>query len=274
MTEYAPMLASPGGDLDYLCDNDDWWASVKMDGHRLIVAIENGKAQFLSRTGKPLPISAEVAGSFEVPKATGRKWVFDGEYMPKEGRYYLFDLPILEGLVEPRDAYHFRHDALAVAVKGMDEPALDIVPTWTSTDEKRDAAQRIQQRGGEGLVFKRSNAPYRFGRRSRAWMKVKFVKEVDCVIVDRNRDGKTNWVLAVNDGARWHEVGEVSGLTGDADRLDIGSVVTVTCLYASEDNRLVQPVTPRLRHDKLALECTLDQLQSIRANRDVKSLLG
>jgi ATP-dependent DNA ligase len=268
------MLASPGGDLDHLCGNEDWWGSVKMDGHRLIVVVDHGKVQFLSRTGKPLPVSTEVAGSFETPKATGRKWVFDGEYMPREGRYYLFDLPILEGLVAPQDAYHFRHNALVVAVNGMREAALDVIPTWTTTEDKREAADLIRHRGGEGLVFKRSDAPYRFGRRSRAWMKVKFVKEVDCVIVDQNRDGKTNWVLAVNDGAQWHEVGEVSGLAGDADKIQIGSVVTVTCLYASEDNRLVQPVTPRLRHDKPALECTLDQLLSIRANRDVESLLG
>lgn len=274
MTIYYPMLASPGGDVRSLANNDKWWASIKMDGHRLLTIVDDGSLRFQSRTGKPLRVDPALATELQVLAKLPGTWVFDGEYMPKTGHYFLFDLPVAaDDLVQTATPYEKRQQHLDVVVGTLASHLIHTLPVWRTTEEKSAAVDRIRDRGGEGLVFKKASSTYRWGRRSKDWMKVKFVKDVDCVIVDRNRDGKTNWVLAVNDGKTWHEVGEVSGLTGDANSINIGSVVTVQCLYASDDNRLVQPVTPRIRHDKDALECTLDQLESIRPNRDILSLI-
>lgn len=272
------MLASPGGDLGRLCEDSRWSASIKMDGHRLVVVVEPGRVQFLSRTSKPLPVAQRIVDAFNLALPADSRWVFDGEYMPKDEHFYVFDIPEIRTagtvLIDKHTEFSVRHEALTHTIPVLGSQHVSTIPLWTTTIDKRAAAEHIREAGGEGLVFKRNDSKYQFGRRSPLWLKVKFVKDVDCVVVGANRDGKKNWVLAVNDGAAWHEIGEVSGLTGDADQIEIGSVVTVQCLYASEDNRLVQPVTPRLRHDKDPLECTLDQLQSIRANRNLSSLLG
>lgn len=272
-----PMLATPGGDSAHLlCNNDDWIASVKMDGHRLIVVIEGKKVTFLSRTGKPLPVSDELKCAFNFLtdiSLDARRIVIDGEYMPKEGRYYVFDLPELTGFVSPETPLDTRLSLIPTLLNGHPD-CIEILPTWETTKDKIDAVGRIKARGGEGLVFKKRSSRYQPNRRSKAWVKLKFVHDVDCVVVDANRNGKTNWALAVNDGTKWVEVGEVSGLTGDKDLIQIGDVVKVTCLYASEDNRLVQPVSPQRREDKSPLECTLDQLDSIRPNRDIKALIS
>lgn len=272
-----PMLATPGGENAHLlCDNDDWYASVKMDGHRLIVEMEGQHINFLSRTGKPLPVTDELWTAFNFLTAVsldGRRIVLDGEYMPKEGRYYVFDLPELTGFVGIDTPLEQRL-ALIPTLLADAPDCIEVLPYWTTTKDKTDAVHRIKNRGGEGLVFKKRGSKYQPNRRSKAWVKLKFVHDVDCVIVDANRNGKTNWALAVNDGKKWVEVGEVSGLTGDKDLLQIGDVVKVTCLYASEDNRLVQPVSPKKRDDKTPLECTLDQLDTIRPNRNISELIA
>lgn len=272
-----PMLATPGGDNPYaLLSSDDWIASVKMDGHRLIVVIVGKDVTFLSRTGKPLPVSDELRGAFSFltdVSLDGRRIVIDGEYMPKEGRYYVFDLPELTGFVSQDTALEQRLSLLPTLLTDAPD-CIEILPNWTTTKDKTDAVYRIKARGGEGLVFKKRSSKYQSNRRSKSWVKLKFVHDVDCVVVDANRNGKTNWALAVNDGKKWVEVGEVSGLTGDKDLIEVGDVVKVTCLYASEDNRLVQPVSPKKRDDKTPLECTLDQLDSIRPNRNISELIA
>jgi len=111
----------------------------------------------------------------------------------------------------------------------------------------------------EGLIFRQLDAPYREGR-SKDLIKIKFRHTVDCVVTDLRRDKKANMALGLFDDSQLVEVAECTALAGDKNRIRIGDVVEVTYLYASADNRLVQPTKPVIRTDKFARECTLDQL--------------
>jgi ATP-dependent DNA ligase len=118
---------------------------------------------------------------------------------------------------------------------------------------------------GEGLIAKRVGAVYREGLRSRDWVKIKRHHEIDCVVTWLGAE-RANMGVGLYDGDHLVDVAEVGRLTGDGRRCQVGDVVTVRCLYASDTNRLIQPTLPRLRTDKTARECTLDQLHAARTN--------
>jgi hypothetical protein len=107
-----------------------------------------------------------------------------------------------------------------------------------------------------------ASGTYQEGTRSRDVLKWKRVKDLDAVVIDRNRGGKSNFILGLyNEDGEMVEIGAVSALTGDGPRIEVGSVVSVSYLYCSDDGQLVQPVMPRLRTSKDAWECVTSQLQ-------------
>jgi len=76
--------------------------------------------------------------------------------------------------------------------------------------------------------------------------------------------------MVVYDGAKTFEVGKVFAGTTNASRKSIDGllasaktpVAEVKYLYATDDQQLFQPVFVRLRDDKKARECLLEQLRS------------
>jgi hypothetical protein len=122
---------------------------------------------------------------------------------------------------------------------------------------------RLLENGAEGVMFNRLQASYEFGRRSFSLLKVKFIKDVDCVVTALNLDSKANMQLAVYDGDELRIIGECTALAGDGARVKPGDVVTVQYLYALDPSapRLYQPTRPRIRTDKSPRECVLDQIR-------------
>jgi DNA ligase-1 len=92
------------------------------------------------------------------------------------GRAFLVDEPLVE-----------RRAALAAAVAPA--PALEIAP-WHALETAAapaavgEAFDAARARGNEGLVFKRTDAPYAPGRRGKWWLKLKReLSTLDCVVV-------------------------------------------------------------------------------------------
>ena len=148
-------------------------------------------------------------------------------------------------------------------------PYVHMLPSYSEAQAKKEFYVRLRREKAEGVVFKRRGAVYKQGR-STYLLKHKFTKTVDCVIIARNVDDKDNFVLAMYDEfGCLQEVGKVSALTGDGPKLKIGDVAEVTILYATNSNKLYQPVSPKLRLDKTEKECTLDQLEEMKPSKKV-----
>ncbi len=178
-------------------DDDRWLYEVKFDGFR-VLAVKNGATvELWSRNRKPLQARfPEVAAA--VRRLPIRSCVLDGEVCAltpqglssfqllqnqEEGAppivYYAFDL-LWEGARDlralPLMERKTRLDALLLRAT---DP---IRPSTFFTEDPARVLSRLRKLGGEGAVAKRRDSPYEAGRRSPAWIKIKFVKAQEFVI--------------------------------------------------------------------------------------------
>jgi bifunctional non-homologous end joining protein LigD len=138
----------------------------------------------------------------------------------------------------------------------------------------------------EGVMAKKKESVYVTGR-SHAWLKIKDEKTVDCVIVGYVTKTRTiaSLALGLYDAGGLTYVGQVGtgfseSLLGELVKVlvrarsdvalpkEVLSVVPdkvceVRYLQYTDDNRLRAPVFVRMRDDKPAAECTIDQVQSV-----------
>ena len=252
--------------VDDLLINDDWWMSQKLDGQRLIVDIgSEGQFECYGRAGISIHPTPEILRDIKVdPRFSG--WTMDGELLDQG--FYAFDLLRGEGSYVNNMMLDTRLAFLDRLIKLLECEVIKGTPVWKTTEEKQFNWQRASEEHLEGVVFKKAKAPYKPGRNMN-FVKYKFVKDVDCQVIDKEVNGKRNFLLGIYNGDHIVEVGKVSALTGDGPRVRVGDVVTVECLYASENGNLVQPVTPRLRRDKKPEECTIDQIFQLQTRKDL-----
>lgn len=186
------MMATSGAVLPA---GPEWSYEVKWDGYRA-QAVKNGPAVSLaSRNLKDItrqfPAVVRVAGLVRAASA-----VLDGEIvaLDADGRpsfqalhhadteglsivYYAFDLLHLNGRDLTAAPLDERRKALRQVVEGSGVLLSDPLP---GTPEQIAAA--VRGLGLEGVVAKRRRSIYAAGRRSDAWVKVRFAKHQEFVI--------------------------------------------------------------------------------------------
>ncbi len=191
-----PMLATPG----LLPEDDAGWAyEIKWDGVRAILYVEGGRVRALSRND--LDVTSSFPELAEVGKHLGMTTcVLDGEVvaLDDDGRP---SFARLQHRLHVRDGRDARRRAAADPVSfvafdvlyldgrlRLDEPyddrrklleSLDLTgPGFITTESFRgvagaDVLAGTAANGLEGVVAKRRKSPYRPGRRSLDWVKVK-----------------------------------------------------------------------------------------------------
>lgn len=250
-------------EVERMLADDTFVAEPKLDGVRCMVAIIDGKAILRNRQGLPL-----MAGSQAVHATLTRAfndlgllgdWLFDGELVGDT--LHLFDLVRGgQGAVTQFQPYIERSLALRLLTQVIDLPAnVRIVDQAIGTDAKRALLEQTKADGGEGIMLKALGAPYVSGRSDRCGVKVKLTKDVDLIVMSLAFNGKENAVLgAVAPHGQVVEVGRCS--TIGKSKVQPGDVVEVRFLYVGANGRLVQPRMMRVRRDKQANECLLEQL--------------
>ncbi len=156
--------------------------------------------------------------------------------------------------------------------------------------------EAVLKLGLEGIVAKRKTSAYEPGKRSDNWLKIKRIKSVDCIIVGFTR-GKGEreesfgaLLLALYDGKALRYVGKVGtgfdratlrSLREKVEKLRVDAlklkgyegirgasfikpelVAEIAYDSVTHDFKLRMPRFVRLRSDKAAKECTLEQLFS------------
>jgi ATP-dependent DNA ligase len=170
----------------------------------------------------------------------------------------------------------------------------------TYYDNFEEHLKNIFAAGGEGMVFKHMDCPYRAGKRTTASQMFKYKESLDsvdlvCIGLEdptyyyegkeaeswpyKNEKGELitkpayyGWKTALRVGAykdgKIKEVGTVaSGLT-DADREDMGvnpenwidKVVEIQCMSTTKDGALRHPVFRRVREDKGPDDCLWNEI--------------
>jgi ATP-dependent DNA ligase len=252
-----------------------WSMQPKLDGDRLLILVEDGVVSAYGRNGqaKVSNIGAAILAPFR--KFSSGRWVFDGEVV---GRVlWLFDLPEAlpeaDHIIGPSNSFATRYAALTAVVDVLGSEHVRLVPVADTPEEKAAMLADAQENRKEGVMFRLNAAPYMVGR-SPALLKHKFVKTIDCVVIEAGRKGKDSASLGVFDhDGNLVEVGAAStiGKNKRGGGIKAGQVVEVEFLYilSQDDPRLYQPRIKSVRSDKAAAECSTDQLIGAHTNRDV-----
>ena len=178
--------------------NGLWLYEVKFDGFR-VLAIKNGKdVELWSRNQKPLH-----ARFPEVAKAVARlrvkSCILDGEVcaLDESGKssfqllqnqgetdhpvvYYAFDV-LFEGTKDLRSLPVTERKAhLEKILTKATEP---IRPSAYFTEDPKNILEKMAAAGAEGSIAKLMTSTYEVGRRSGAWVKIKFHKGQEFVVV-------------------------------------------------------------------------------------------
>jgi ATP-dependent DNA ligase len=244
-------------ELSAYLDNDKYSISQKLDGHRVVV--QTGPLRCFTRQGHDRDVPASVR---EALGDIQSEWIFDGELLDKT--YHCFDiLGTSRGSVR---SWKWTQRQAVLTAALQNRPGIVVVPQITTTAAKREFFDLCQSQKVEGVVFARTDAKYKPGRNLNT-VKHKFMKDIDCVVLDRSINGKDNLLLGVYRDGQVVEVGKVSALTGDGPKVQIGDVVTVRVLYATNSDKLYLPVTPRIRADKSPEECSYDQITVLKTNK-------
>ncbi|MBW8861950.1 MAG: hypothetical protein JF601_06200 [Acidobacteria bacterium] len=187
------MMATRAASLP---DGGDWSYEVKWDGYRAQVIKSGDLVALASRNLKDITRQfPAIAGA--VARMPAQSAILDGEIvaLDREGRpsfqalhhwsfdglslvYYAFDLLHLNGRDLTKRPLDERRAALRTVVDGT-APLLLSEPLPGKPQEITEAVRRL---GLEGVVAKKRRSTYTPGRRSEAWIKVRFAQRQELVI--------------------------------------------------------------------------------------------
>jgi bifunctional non-homologous end joining protein LigD len=181
----------------------DWLLERKFDGERCVARKRDGDVRLESRTGKDLTATyPEIRAALFTQRA--REFLLDGEVVAYEGEqtsfnrlqqrlgvtapspqriaaypvvYCVFDVLEIDGEVLTDRPLVERRARLTRAIRPG--PALQLSEGWCDDSQRRFA--EACRSGWEGLIAKRTDAPYVPGR-SKNWLKLKCVWEQEFVI--------------------------------------------------------------------------------------------
>jgi bifunctional non-homologous end joining protein LigD len=217
-----PMLATM---VDAPFNDRNWVFETKWDGFRVVARIDHGAVTLFSRNGKN--VSKTYGGIARALGKVRHSAVLDGELvaLDKKGRsrfqllqeaqktggrlrYCVFDLMFLDGKDLRRLPLVERKRRLRRILRGG-------ASIRFSRHIKRNgilAFRTAERKGLEGIVAKRAEGPYRSGRRTREWLKIKTASRQEVVIVGftpprGSRKYFGALALAVRQGKSWRFVG-------------------------------------------------------------------
>jgi bifunctional non-homologous end joining protein LigD len=222
-----PMMATPARALPV---GDGWSYEVKWDGYRTLALKDGPRVRLFSRNLKDVTTAyPTVARTLAELKAPGA--LVDGELVAidEEGRpsfqalhhqsahtvvYYAFDLLQIAGRDLIREPLDMRRQLLAAAAAGTSILVSEPLPGTPAQIERA-----VRDLGLEGVVAKRRNSRYEPGRRSDAWLKVRFSLRQEFVVGGYKPAGAgfDSILVGYYDRKRLHYAGKVrAGFTPHA----------------------------------------------------------
>lgn len=267
-----PMLATeaPARRLQALVEDDTYRLECKLDGHRVMLHIEGGRAKAVGRNGQ----ASQHDGLFRTrPFADAlapvtMAIVLDGELI--DGTLHVFDMPFAAYPLDilPAHGLDVRREALEqlFSLWRPDTKLFRLVHSASTTEEKARLAADCVEKQVEGVMAKVRHAPYRAGARSTQVIKVKFTKDADLIVTSLGFGGRDNCTLSCYRDGQLVEVGRASTV-GARRSPEVGEVWTVRYIYLGAGDRIVQPRLVCKRTDKDPAECDFAQL--VRANKEV-----
>jgi bifunctional non-homologous end joining protein LigD len=229
--ELRPQLATLA---ETLPKGSGWLYEPKWDGYRALVTVRGGEATLTSRNGTDLTERFREVARAVVHAVRSPSAVIDGEVCALDesgatrfealqsgsGRLVLIAFDLLELDEEP--VYERTLSERRRLLEELLDPAVEMVRLSPAFEDGIALLEVAREQGLEGVVAKRADAPYRPGRRTPEWQKVKLRLQDDLPIVGYTRGtgkrGKLGaLVLARREPDGLHWAGNVGSGIGDGD---------------------------------------------------------
>ena len=221
----APQLATL---VDAVPTGNEWIHEYKYDGYRLLIATGEGAATAWTRNGKDwsdkfrgiiraaarLPAGCLIDGEAVAINDKGKPdfQLLQSTLKEQEGAdlaFYAFDLLVDQGKDITKFPNLERKEHLAALLKGVGSPIIYGDHVVGKGEALFDA---ICAEGGEGIISKRADAPYR-GARGRNWLKVKCIQRQEFILVgwseSDKRRGFRSLLLGLREGRALRYAGKV-----------------------------------------------------------------
>ena len=302
-----PMLIGTEGQP---FDSDDYIYELKLDGERCIAYLDNNKTILKNKRNiLMLPKVPELA---EIHKNVGVRCILDGELaVIKDGKPDFFEIQKRSMMSNPVkiDMAAKKYPACFTAFDVIyfdDRQVTDLPLTERKEllqkaikfENSKLAISRFIEKNGtafyalakqqelEGIVAKRKDSRYYFDRRTKDWIKIKYMQDDDFVVLGYvpKENNMNSVILGQYSNSQLVYKGHVTlGVGGEPFRkiksLDIIScpfsevpkgnenavwvkpelVCTVKYMMKTESGGMRQPVFKGLREDKLPEECTCNE---------------
>jgi bifunctional non-homologous end joining protein LigD len=190
-----PMLADT---IEEPFDKADWVYEIKYDGYRTIAVIDNGEVDLFSRN--QLSFNKNFKAVADELKKIKRTAVIDGEVVIEENgrtdfqllqgfqktgkgelKYYVFDILQLDGHDVTQLSLVERKQLLKILL-GKYKFRNIFYSDHIESEGKASYKKAIENKL-EGIIAKDANSPYRFGKRSREWLKIKIIQNEEAIII-------------------------------------------------------------------------------------------
>ena len=257
-TDVLPQLLNPIEEPEVapLIEDDHWCAQEKFDGRRILVQKQGAAIHGINKKGLlvGLPSSVVVAAH-----AYEGGFLLDGECVGE--KFHAFDLVNLNGANLRAQSYHARATALLNLLASGQQRHIHYADTAWKSAEKARLLTKLRKEGREGIVFKRTDAPYVAGRPNSGGtqLKHKFYATLSALVGSINT--KRSIEIQLFNDSCLVSAGNVT-IPPNHNVPKIGQVVEVRYLYAfKESGSVYQPVYLGPRSDVLQTECLTTQLK-------------
>lgn len=255
-----PQLLNPIDEAraQELLDDDSYAAQEKFDGERRMAERRADASRGVNRKGQIVALTRPIENALA---AFAQNALFDGEQIGDV--LHVFDLLERDG-VDLRAKTMLERSALLEeefkrAGSSGAEGSVRVVDTAIGTEAKRALWNRVKAAGGEGVVFKKIDAPYEPGRPNSGGtqLKFKFHETLSAIVGIVNASRSVSLRLVEKDG-NFLEVGNVT-VPANQPVPRPGEIVEVRYLYAYDGGSLYQPVLLGTRTDVGAEDCSASQ---------------
>ncbi len=279
-TDFSPMLLTPFGEAVFHRAKNGWYVSEKYDGWRMMY--RDGK--FWTRAGNDIELPIEFYTELKMlglPEGT----ILDGEAWCGYGRFQdvmagiagaeplvfkIFDMPSVNGSFSERLKTlrsFFKNNTRYNRIELVEHERV----AQTEIERVYTMLEKVLSAGGEGIVLRMPEEPYRFGERSATFLKLKKYETAEAIVVGH---------YITNSAANKKDTGYVSSLEcvladDDKKRLfrvpwkglhphDIGAVIVVRYSQYTATGLPKFPVYVGLR-DAKDLDARLKEMAEKRA---------
>jgi bifunctional non-homologous end joining protein LigD len=258
VTGILPQLLNPidEPEVQQLIVDDNWCAQEKFDGKRVLIQRQGTAVVGINRKGLSIGLPLSVVSAAQ---AFNGDFLIDGEAVGEV--FYAFDLLSRDGLDWRQQTFRQRYTELMNLLASGQQRNIQLSATAWDRKAKIAMLTLLQCENKEGVVFKRTDAPYTSGRPNSGGtqLKHKFYATASVIVGNINRQRSIEMRMLM--GQEQVVVGNVT-IPPNHSLPKPGQVVEVRYLYAFAASRcLYQPIYLGVRSDVLQTECLASQLK-------------